>query len=187
MCCPFYQGRLKSPQNQPPQRHPCAVGWNPPVPPGWNRMDLCSGEGRTVNLRGQLLSLLSLQAWQLCVTSAPGVTTPRAHPGLHPSAPSLEFGLSQVPLPSSWQGGTSAAASLFPGQGILIPAPACEMWWHRITQHSKNPLPGSSVCYPPIPQGLVNAMIQSPWSWPGLTLVVRGLEFQKHFWCFLKS
>lgn len=86
-------------------------------------------ESQECEAAGQLLSPLSPQAWQVCVTSALGVTTPRAQlwrswpPSIHPSAPSL-FGLSQIPL--------QLCCLTLPGTGNSHPSPCL---WNMVTQN----------------------------------------------------
>lgn len=203
-----HQNQLKT-----PQRRPYTVCF--PSPAGWSSVDLCSG-GTCRTFQSPTTAEPELwncrvspcQCWVL-----PGTLTLGGLCDISPAVEILGFSFlclcCQVPPPSApWLGfhwfpspahgrgstaaAAAAAASLFLRQRTFISAPAspCPWVWNMVTQNysTLEESPARQQCLlPSHSSGACKCNDSIPQSWPVLTLVVRGLEFQKHFWCFLKS
>lgn len=188
--CQRLSGQVKTHQNQlkTPQRHPCTMCFP----------SLLDGTGRVCALAIKTLwvpqqerqncapagSLLSPGAWEVCVTPVPSALETLG------SIPQLQ--LPQLCLGFPWFSSPAQGRSLPLGLGTFLSAPASPSpWmWNVVTQNysTLQKSPARQQCLlPSHSSGACKCNDSIPWSWPVLTLVVRGLEFQNHFWCFLKS
>lgn len=195
MCClckcqRLLSGQVKTHQNQlkTPQRHPCTMCFP----------SLLDGTGWVCALGIKNPLGHTTGGAELCpcrVTAVPkslaGLcdTSPKCSgdPGLHPSAPSA-----QLWLGFPWFSSPAQGSSLPLGLGTFLSAPASPSpWmWNVVTQNysTLQKSPARQRCLlPSHSSGACKCNDSIPRSWPVLTLVVRGLEFQNHFWCFLRS